>query len=86
MSELKERFNQAAIDVKSLPQRPDSLTLLKFYALYKQGSQGDVVGQRPGGMDFVGNAKHDAWSDLKGLSQEEAMGQYVELVLNLQAK
>ncbi|MBI4799968.1 MAG: acyl-CoA-binding protein [Desulfarculus sp.] len=68
MSELEKTFTQAAVDVRTLPSKPDTMTLLKLYALYKQGSQGDISGQRPQGLDPVGNAKYDAWAELKGIS------------------
>jgi acyl-CoA-binding protein len=59
------------------------MTLLKIYALFKQGSSGDVTGERPGMTDFVGRAKYDAWEQLKGTSQEEAMQQYIDLIEEL---
>ena len=80
MTEINSRFEQASIAAKSLPQRPDNDTMLKLYALYKQGSSGDVSGNKPGMFDFVGVAKYEAWKGLTGLSQEDAMNQYVELV------
>lgn len=80
MSDLQARFEQAAKDVQSLPERPDNDTLLRLYALYKQGSEGDVSGEKPGFFDFVGTAKYEAWAKLKGTSQEEAMKKYVDLV------
>ena len=86
MPELKELFEKASLEVKTLPKKPDNDTLLKLYALYKQGAEGDVSGSRPGGFDFVGNAKHDAWSELKGTAPEAAQQQYVDLVNNLLGK
>ncbi|MGF6275710.1 diazepam-binding inhibitor (GABA receptor modulating acyl-CoA-binding protein) [Massilia sp. UYP11] len=77
---LQEQFNQAQIDSKNLSERPDNMTLLKIYALFKQGSSGDVSGERPGMTDFVARAKYDAWAGLKGTSQEEAQQQYVDLI------
>lgn len=43
--DLQSEFQQAAEDVQGLGERPDNDTLLKLYALYKQGSEGDVHGQ-----------------------------------------
>jgi diazepam-binding inhibitor (GABA receptor modulator, acyl-CoA-binding protein) len=80
---LTEEFAQAQSDVKSLAQRPDNDVLLKLYALYKQGAAGDVTGNRPGMVDFVGRAKYDAWKALEGTSQEDAQRQYVALVRDL---
>ncbi|MGB5290932.1 MAG: acyl-CoA-binding protein [Lysobacterales bacterium] len=83
MTEINSRFEQASIAAKSLPERPDNDTMLKLYALYKQGSSGDVSGNKPGMFDFVGVAKYEAWKGLTGLSQEDAMNQYIELVSKL---
>ncbi|MCC6069856.1 acyl-CoA-binding protein [Massilia sp. GCM10020059] len=80
---LQEQFAQAQADSKNLPERPDNMTLLKIYALYKQGSSGDVQGERPGMTDFVNRAKFDAWDALKGTSQDEAMQQYIDLIEEL---
>jgi len=82
-ADLKQQFEQAQVDVKKLPEKPDNDTLLKLYALFKQGSSGDVTGERPGLFDFVGGAKYDAWAKLKGTSQDDAMTQYVAFVKRL---
>lgn len=76
-------FEKAASAAKSLPERPDNDTLLTLYALYKQGSEGDVKGDKPGFFDFVGVAKYEAWEKLQGLDPEEAKSKYVELVRKL---
>lgn len=80
---LQEQFIQAQQDSKNLSERPDNMTLLKIYALFKQGSSGDVSGERPGMTDFVNRAKYDAWAALKGRSQEEAQQQYIDLIEEL---
>ena len=85
MSDLKARFEQAAKDVQGLSERPDNDTLLRLYALYKQGSEGDVTGPKPGFFDFVGTAKYEAWAKLKGMPQAEAQKKYVDLVKKLLA-
>ena len=77
---LQARFEQAMADSKNLPERPDNMTLLKIYALFKQASSGDVDGNRPGFTDMVGRAKYDAWGTLKGTSKEAAMQQYIDLI------
>ena len=76
-------FEQAAEAAKSLPEKPDNDTLLKLYALYKQGTAGDVTGDKPGFFDFVGLAKYEAWEQLQGTSTEDAQEQYVALVREL---
>lgn len=80
---LQDQFAQAQIESKNLPERPDNMTLLKIYALFKQGSSGDVTGERPGMTDFVARAKYDAWAQLQGTSREEAMQQYIDLIEEL---
>ena len=83
MSNLKKKFEAAAADSKKLPERPSNDVLLQLYALYKQGSEGDVEGKRPGFTDMVGRAKYDAWAAIKGMDSEEAMQQYIDLVKSL---
>lgn len=83
MSDLQNRFEQASKDVKDLNERPDNDTLLRLYALYKQGSEGDVGGDKPGFFDFVGTAKYEAWAKLKGTAQDDAKQKYVDLVKKL---
>lgn len=84
MTDLKSQFEKAARQVKQLAKQPDSDTMLRLYALFKQATQGDVAGTRPGPMDFVGRAKYDAWAELKGMSQREAMQAYIDFVESLQ--
>ncbi|MEQ8303405.1 MAG: acyl-CoA-binding protein [Cyclobacteriaceae bacterium] len=80
---LQEEFNKAVSQSKELTQRPSNDELLNLYALYKQGSEGDVSGERPGGFDFKAIAKYDAWAGKKGTSKEEAMQQYVDFMKQL---
>ena len=83
MAKLKTLFDKAVAESKSLPEKPDNMTLLKIYALYKQASGGDVDGKRPGFADMVGRAKWDAWNALTGKSTDEAMQEYVDLIESL---
>jgi acyl-CoA-binding protein len=83
MSDLHTAFTDAVAASKELTQRPDNATLLKLYALYKQASVGDVEGVLPGFSDMVGRAKWDAWNEIKGLSADDAMQQYIDLVDSL---
>jgi len=80
---LQEQFDQAQLDSKTLSERPDNMTLLKIYALFKQASSGDATGERPGMTDFVGSAKFDAWAALAGTSNEAAQRQYIDLIEDL---
>lgn len=83
MSELKAQFEQAQKDVKTLTKRPSNEELLTLYSLFKQATDGDVKGARPGMLDMVGRAKYDAWSKLKGTSADQAMKNYLGVVKKL---
>ena len=83
MAKLKTAFDKAVTESKQLPEKPDNMTLLKIYALYKQSTEGDCEGKRPGFTDMVGRAKYDAWASIKGKSSEEAMQEYVDLIESL---
>jgi diazepam-binding inhibitor (GABA receptor modulating acyl-CoA-binding protein) len=85
MSDLANRFQVAQNEVVELNEAPDVQTKLKLYALYKQASEGDVTGERPSAIQFVAQAKFDAWSKLAGVSREQAMQDYVNLVEELKA-
>jgi diazepam-binding inhibitor (GABA receptor modulating acyl-CoA-binding protein) len=82
---LPERFTDAQARVKTLESAPSTTELLELYALYKQGSTGDVDGKRPGMLDIKGRAKFDAWNGKKGLTKDQAMEAYVALVDKLLA-
>ncbi|RLB56968.1 MAG: acyl-CoA-binding protein [Deltaproteobacteria bacterium] len=81
----KAEFEKALEDVKRLPDQPPQV-LLDLYGLYKQATAGDVSGKRPGLLDMKGRAKYDAWASRRGMSTEQAMDGYVELVGNLLEK
>ena len=83
MADLKAAFDKAVADSKKLAEKPDNMTLLKIYSLYKQASEGDVEGKRPGFTDMVGRAKYDAWAGQKGKSADDAMQEYIDLIEGL---
>lgn len=83
-ADLDSDFRQAAEDVKRLPARPDNDTLLKLYALYKQATDGDVSGPKPGFFDFVNTAKYEAWTQLRGMRSDDARQKYIALVRQLE--
>lgn len=80
MSDLRKKFDTAAAAVLKAKKDPGSDLKLKLYAHYKQATEGDVTGEKPGFTDFVNRAKYDAWAKLKGMSADDAMGAYVKLV------
>jgi acyl-CoA-binding protein len=82
--ELKEQFEKAATDSKNLAAKPSNETLLQLYSLYKQATEGDAGNDGPSNaFDFVGKAKFEAWSAIKGKSKNEAMQEYISLVNRL---
>lgn len=80
MSDLKKQFEKATKDVTKAKKDPGNDMKLRLYAHFKQASEGDVSGDKPGFTDFVGRAKYDAWAKIKGMSQDDAMKAYVKLV------
>ena len=83
MSKLKKSFEKAAADAQKITERPSNDDLLKLYAFYKQATDGDVQGKRPGMMDLKGRAKYDAWAKIEGMSADDAMQGYIDLVDSL---
>jgi len=81
--DLNQEFEKAVARSKELTKRPSNEELLKLYALYKQASEGDVAGDRPGGFDFKAIAKYDAWAEQKGKSRDAAMDEYIRFVQTL---
>lgn len=80
---MQEEFEKAVAQSKELTKRPSNEELLQLYALYKQATDGDVTGDRPGGFDFKAIAKFDAWAEVKGKSKEDAMKEYIALMARL---
>lgn len=81
---MKEIFEKAVAESKQLTSRPDNDTLLALYSLYKQATDGDAPDEGPSNpFDFIAKAKHNAWSKISGMSAEDAMNKYVEIVAKL---
>ncbi len=80
---MQEEFLKAVTQSKELTKRPSNEELLQLYALFKQATDGDVSGDRPGGFDFKAIAKFDAWAEVKGKSKEDSMKDYVALMARL---
>lgn len=81
--DTQQLFDAAVTKSKELTKRPSNEELLLLYALFKQASEGDVSGERPGGFDFKAIAKFDAWADQKSKGQEQAKQEYISLVEKL---
>ncbi|MCB9075394.1 MAG: acyl-CoA-binding protein [Chitinophagales bacterium] len=83
MMSLQEKFQQAQIDVKTLTKRPTDEQLLNLYALFKQATDGDNTTSKPGMFDIKGQFKWKTWNEKKGMSKDEAMQNYIDLVTKL---
>lgn len=83
MSDLNSLFETSVANSKNLSERPDNITLLKIYALYKQATAGDNTEKKPSFSDMVGRAKWDAWTKLKGTQADAAKQQYIDLITEL---
>jgi diazepam-binding inhibitor (GABA receptor modulating acyl-CoA-binding protein) len=81
---LQDDFQSAVSRSQQLTKRPSNEELLDLYALFKQATDGDISGDRPGGFDFKAIAKYDAWATKKGIAKEKAMELYVKLANELQ--
>lgn len=82
MSDLTTLFQETVDFVQNgdNPVETSNEQKLKLYSLFKQATEGDVSGKKPGMMDFVARAKYTAWEELKGTSSDEAMQQYIDAV------
>lgn len=81
---MKDLFEKAVAESKTLSQKPDNETLLTLYSLYKQATEGDINIDPPTNpFDFVAKAKYSSWENIKGKTKEDAMKEYVALVSKL---
>ena len=83
MTDLKKQFEAASKAVLAAKKDPGNALKLQLYANYKQATEGDVKGDKPGFTEFVNRAKYEAWAKLKGTPPEEAMKAYIKLVERL---
>lgn len=81
----EDKFKQALEKLKTIPDQANDVKL-NLYSLYKQATEGDAGGQKPGMFDIVKKTKYDAWEQRKGMSKEAAMEAYAKLVDELASK
>ncbi|CAJ1017887.1 Acyl CoA binding protein, putative [Leishmania lindenbergi] len=77
VSSTDQEFAAAQHAFAAAAEKESNEVKLKFYALFKQATIGDVNMDPPGIFDFAGKAKWDAWSKLKGISSLDAKRMYV---------
>jgi diazepam-binding inhibitor (GABA receptor modulating acyl-CoA-binding protein) len=80
MPDLKTQFDAAAAAVLEAKRDPGNDLKLRLYANYKQATEGDVTGEKPGFTDFMNRAKYEAWAKLTGTPAEDAMKACIKLV------
>lgn len=80
---LKELFELASKQVKTLTVKPNKSTLLELYSLYKQSTLGECTTSKPWAFQLESSAKWNAWNNLGNLSKARAMEEYIALVNDL---
>jgi len=88
MSDLKQKFEESVNYVQNAEGnfKPSNELKLQMYALFKQASEGDVSGKKPGRMDFINRAKYEAWEKCKGQSPDDAMQNYIDSIETLKSE
>ncbi|KAL0841767.1 hypothetical protein ABMA28_014031 [Loxostege sticticalis] len=81
---LDAEFQTVAKAVAAWKTKPSDSENLALYSLYKQANFGDVNIAEPSGI--VEKAKYNAWKGRKGISQDDAKKQYIELAKQWQSK
>ncbi|MFY0603499.1 MAG: acyl-CoA-binding protein [Flavobacteriaceae bacterium] len=76
--ELHIKFEKAFEDISKLEETLAPDLMLKLYAYYKQGTNGDnfLFNTEP---DVRNAFKFNAWMQLNGMDQDEAKKEYVKL-------
>lgn len=57
-----------------------------MYARYRQATDGDVTGNKPGMLNPVARYKWQAWAELEGTSRVGAMQEYIAEVERVAAE
>jgi acyl-CoA-binding protein len=88
MSDLEKAFNAAVEHIKTSNSgfKPSNDLKLQMYGLFKQATNGDVSGKKPGMLDMVGRAKYSAWEKNKGMSSADAMQAYLDVYESIKAE
>ncbi|XP_072014480.1 acyl-CoA-binding domain-containing protein 6-like [Amphiura filiformis] len=77
---LEEEFILASEHMKTLAAKLDKDKLLYLYARYKQATVGKCSTLRPGIFDYQGRQKWDAWHEVRDLTTDDAMSEYVSAI------
>lgn len=82
MDNLEYKFNKYISKVKKLKNISDK-DKLYLYANYKQSLTGNNTIPKPSILDMVANEKWKAWNNLKDVSKEDSMKNYINKVKEL---
>lgn len=77
-SKLDIEFEKAYQQLNELNESVAPDIMLKLYAYYKQATSGDLFSMNDE-ADVRNAFKFNAWAQLKGMSQEEAKQEYINL-------
>jgi len=83
---LLDRFSKAILSARALPTNLlTQAQKLKLYALFQQASKGPPPGEAPEGqLAELDRAKWEAWHDVRGLTNHQAMESYSQIIENLE--
>ena len=79
---LDVKFTKAFNDLSELEESLAPDIMLKLYAYYKQAVIGNTFSYG-GEVDVRDAFKFNAWTQLNGMTQENAKKQYIKLVKNI---
>lgn len=82
MDLIEIKFNKYIHKVKKL-ENISNENKLYLYANYKQAIEGDINITEPSFFNLKDNAKWKAWNEIKGISKESAMKNYIKKVKEL---
>jgi acyl-CoA-binding protein len=83
---LEDKFNASVEVLKHSPEIAYD-KMLSLYAYYKQARNGDIIDQyfskNTVVTNYIETFKRNAWLQVRGLSSEEALLNYIQLTLEI---
>ena len=77
------KFEEYSEKVKNLAGNPTNEEKLLVYGLYKQAIEGDNTKDEPWSIQIEAKAKWVSWEKNRGMNEEEAKTEYINLVESL---
>ncbi len=81
--DLDIQFQEAYKIASNLETKLPPDVMLKLYAFYKQGVEGDRFSMNANTKSLRGAFKFNAWIQLRGMTPDEAKKEYIKLVHTL---